>query len=333
MTIKKAELHTHLEGTIAPDLAIKLARRNKLSLPQTLIAKDGESYQYRDFLDFLKAYDSVAAVIKCPEDYFDITFEYLKANAQSGTIYIEMMYSPDHAEKSSNIPSIEHLQAIQQAINDAEEKYRIIGRIIITAVRHFGAESAVKVATQAIKENVPCIVGFGLGGDEINFPPRLFSEAYKIAAEGGLSCTVHAGEFAPASGMLEAIKYLPIKRIGHGVQGIHSPETLAQLKDKNIALEICPSSNVALGLFQDLLHHPLPRFVEAGVTISLGSDDPPFFRTNLAREYELVQKNYQYSDEQMKRFTAMAIESSFADEKTKLKLQKELQHSNDEKSI
>lgn len=324
MTIKKAELHTHLEGTITPDLAIKLAKRNKLSLPETLIAPDGKSYVYRDFLDFLKAYDAVADVIKHPRDYYDITFDYLKANAQENALYIEMMYSPDHAEQASGIPSAEHLQAIQQAIDDAEEKFNIIGRIIITAVRHFGAEAAVKVAKQALKEQTPCIVGFGLGGDEIHFPPKLFAKAYNIAAEGGLYCTVHAGEFAPASGMLEAMEYLPIQRIGHGVQAIHSPETIAQLLDRNIALEICPSSNIALGLFQDLPSHPLPQLMDAGIKMSLGSDDPPFFRTNLPQEYERVQRTYQYSDSQMNHFTAMAIEASFVDEKTKAILRKRL---------
>ncbi|ASQ45111.1 adenosine deaminase [Legionella clemsonensis] len=320
MAIKKAELHTHLEGTITPALAKKLAQRNNLSLPDSIMAADGQSYRYKDFLDFLKTYDIVAEVIKYPDDYYDITFDYLKANALEDTLYIEMMYSPDHAEKSSNIPSSEHLKAIQQAINDAEEKYHIFGRIIVTAVRHFGAEAAVRVARHAIKEDVPCIVGFGLGGDEINFPPRLFTEAYNIAAEGGLHCTVHAGEFAPANGMLEAIQYLPIKRIGHGVQAIHSSETISQLKDKNIALEICPSSNIALGLFPNFFSHPLPRLLEAGISISLGSDDPPFFRTHLANEYQRVQQAYNYSNEQMKQFTAMAIEASFADKETKLKL-------------
>lgn len=322
MIIKKAELHVHLEGTISPTLAKKLAKRNKLLLPENLILPDGKSYAYPDFLGFLKAYDAVAAVIKHPQDYYDITFEYLKDRAKENTIYVELMYSPDHAEQSSGIPSTEHLQAIQQAIDDAEAKYNIIGRIIITAVRHYGVEATIKVAKQALKETVPCIVGFGLGGDEINFPPKLFSKAYKIAADGGLFCTVHAGEFAPASGMLEAMEYLPIQRIGHGVQAVHSAETLSQLKDRGIALEVCPSSNIALGLFKDLQSHPLMQLMAAGIKVSLGSDDPPFFRTNLATEYQRVQQTYEYSDSQMNNFTAMAIEAAFADEKTKLKLTK-----------
>ena len=118
MTLKKAELHVHLEGTITPSLAGKLAKRNQLSLPAGLVAPNDQSYLSNGFLDFLKVYDTLAALIKTPQDYYDITFDYLHSNALEGAIYIEMMYSPDHAERSSGIPSKEHLVAIQQAIDD-----------------------------------------------------------------------------------------------------------------------------------------------------------------------------------------------------------------------
>lgn len=320
MSIKKAELHVHLEGTITPVLAHKLAERNKLMIPDGLIAADGQSYMSRDFLHFLQVYDTLAALIKTPLDYYDITFDYLRARALENTLYVEMMYSPDHAEQASGIPSIEHLRAIQQAIDDAQEQFDIMGRIIITAVRHFGAEAAIRVATQASKESVPCATGFGLGGDEINFPPKLFSKAYQIAAAAGLFCTVHAGEFAPASGMVEAMEHLPIQRIGHGVQAIHSPETIALLKDRNIALEICPSSNIKLGLFSDIGNHPFPSLLNAGIKVSINSDDPPFMSTTLANEYALTQKAFHYTDDAMEAITAMAIECAFIDEKTKTTL-------------
>lgn len=320
MSVKKAELHVHLEGTIPPYLALKLAARNNISLPKERIDQANNRYLYNDFLDFLKAYDAIAAAIKTPQDYYDLTFDYLKTTAEGGGIYVEMMYSPDHAEQSSGIPSREHLSAIQQAIDDAHEQYNIIGRIIITAVRHFGVESAEKVAKQALKETAPCIVGFGLGGDEFNFPPKLFQKAYQIAAEGGLECTVHAGEFAPASGMIEAMDYLPIKRIGHGVMAIHSPETIARLIDKKIALEICPTSNIALGLFPDLKNHPLIPLMDAGIQVSLNSDDPPFFGTHLANEYDKVQQMHQFTQEKMQQFTRMAIGAAFVDRETKEKL-------------
>ena len=317
MSIKKAELHVHLEGTITPILAQKLAKRNNLIIPEGLVAPDGQSYLSRDFLHFLHVYDTLAALIKTPLDYYDITFDYLRANALENTIYVEMMYSPDHAEQASGIPSIEHLHAIQQAIDDAQAQFGILGRIIITAVRHFGAEAAIRVATEASRESVPCATGFGLGGDEINFPPKLFSKAYQIAAEAGLFCTVHAGEFAPASGMIEAIEHLPIQRIGHGVQAIHSPETIALLKERNIALEICPTSNIKLGLFKDFNSHPFPQLLEAGIKVSLNSDDPPFMSTTLAQEYALTQKAYNYTNDEMEAITTMAIECAFVDEDTK----------------
>ena len=320
MSVKKAELHVHLEGTITPTLAHVLAKRNKLIIPDGLIAPDGQSYLSRDFLHFLQVYDTLAALIKTPQDYYDITFDYLRESALVNTIYVEMMYSPDHAEQVSGIPSIEHLHAIQQAIDDAKQQFGIVGRIIITAVRHFGVESAVRVAKQIEKASVPCATGFGLGGDEVNFPPQWFQQAYEIAANAGLECTVHAGEFAPANTMVDAMNYLPIKRIGHGVQTIHSPETIAILKDRNIALEVCPSSNIKLGLFPDLASHPFPKLLDAGLSVSLNSDDPPFMSTTIGHEYDIVQKAYHYSDETMHKITAMAIEHAFVEQNIKQEL-------------
>ncbi|KGP63240.1 adenosine deaminase [Legionella norrlandica] len=320
MNLKKAELHVHLEGTISPNLAKKLAKRNNLTLPNGLIAPDEKSYLSKDFLDFLNVYDTLASVIKNPQDYYDITFDYLKSNAQENAIYIEMMYSPDHAEKSSGIPSKEHLVAIQQAIDDAKNKFDIVGRIIITAVRHFGVEACERVAKQAGIDKLPCVTGFGLGGDEAKFPPKLFTKAYQIAAASGFECTVHAGEFDSARGMEEAMKHLPIKRIGHGVKVIYSPDVMNMVKDRDIALEVCPTSNIFLGLFKDMNSHPFHKLYEAGIKISINSDDPPFMNTTLAQEYKKVQKSYRYSDDTMNNITRMAIESAFIDEKTRKEL-------------
>lgn len=320
MSLKKAELHVHLEGSITPELAAMLAQRNKLTLPNGLIAPNGTSYLSKDFLDFLKVYDTLADLIKTPRDYYDITFDYLRARALEHTIYVEMMYSPDHAERSSGIPSAEHLIAIQQAINDAKEQFDIVGRIIITAVRHFGAEAAERVAQQTHQDRAPCVTGFGLGGDEAKFPPKLFTRAYAIAADADLACTVHAGEFAPASGMVEAMENLPIRRIGHGVNAIYSPETMAMVKDKDIALELCPTSNIFLGLFKDMAHHPFPKLYEAGIKVSINSDDPPFMSTSLEQEYERVQEFYAYSDATMNAITRMAIQAAFVDEQTRSEL-------------
>lgn len=320
MSLYKAELHVHLEGTISPDLARILAERNHLPMPEKLVAPDGVSYLSEDFLHFLSVYDDIAALIKTPRDYYDITFDYLRKNALNNTLYVEMMYSPDHAEQSSGIPSKEHLQAIQQAVDDAEEQYGIVGRILITAVRHFGEEAAIRVAENGVRDMLPCVTGFGLGGDEAKFPPHLFKKAYEIAHEAGLGCTVHAGEFAPAESIIDAINTLPVSRIGHGVHSAVSPEARAIIKDRGIALELCPTSNIFLGLFSDLAHHPLPHFYKEGIRISINSDDPPFFKTNLNNEYRIAEEIFKLSHDDINCITKMAIEDAFCEKDTKNRL-------------
>ena len=318
--VKKAELHVHLEGTITPELAHKLAARNQLLLPEGLIAPGGKHYAFDDFLHFLNVYDVVADLICVPQDYYDLTFDYLARNAAEDVIYVEMMYSPDHAEKVSGIPSVEHVAAIEQAIQDAESRHGIVGRILVTGVRHFGADAVTHVAEQALKHPSPYITGFGLGGDEAGFPPELFERAYHIARDAGLGCTAHAGEFAGVKSMEDALEHVSIQRIGHGVQAIHSPDMMTLLKERSVALEVCPSSNVCLGLYPNLAEHPLPKLLEAGLLVSINSDDPPFFGTTVAQEYDRVQKAYGYSDEQMRDITLMALDAAFIDEATRAKL-------------
>ncbi len=324
MSIKKAELHVHLEGTMSPVLASDIAKRHGLTLPHGLLTDDGLGYYSKDFLHFLSVYDTLANLIKSPRDYYDMTYDYLKNAAKSDVIYVEMMYSPDHAEQSSGIASIEHLHALQQAIDDAKAHYNIVGRIIMTAVRQFGTKAVERVAQHAITTSLPSVVGFGLGGDELHFPPQDFKRAFHMAHEAGLQCTVHAGEFAPASSIWDAITHLPVQRIGHGVHAMSDVILMRELKERNIALELCPTSNIQFGLFQNIHQHPLPTFLKAGINISINSDDPPFMKTNVAREYHLVQKAFDYTDDTMLSITKMAIESAFVDPKTKQQLLNEL---------
>ena len=318
--VKKAELHVHLEGTMSPDLARKLAHRNNKTLRDGLIAPDNRRYLSRDFLNFLSVYDEVADLICVPEDYYDLTFDYLARSAADDVIYIEMMYSPEHAEKVSGIPSPEHVAAIEQAIRDAEAKHGIIGRILMTGVRHFGRDAVEKVALEAVSQRSSYITGFGLGGDEAGFPPKLFERAYQIVAEAGLGCTVHAGEFTPASGMMEALTCLPVTRVGHGLHAVTSPEVHALMKERGVAIESCPSSSVYFGLFKNLAEHPFPTFLDAGLSVSLNSDDPPFVDTTVAQEYARVQAAYGYDDAQMRAITLMALNAAFVDEATRVAL-------------
>jgi adenosine deaminase len=324
MSVKKAELHVHLEGTISPILAERLAERNRCPIPDGLIAADGKSYYSRDFLHFLSVFDQLSSLIKSPQDYYDLTFDYLKQSAEQNVIYCEMMYSPDHAERMSGIPSKEHLDAIQNAIDDAEDVFGIVGRILITMVRHFGVDAAERVLTEAMAYRPRCVVGFGLGGDELGFPLPLFKHIFDKAHQEGFVCTAHVGEFGSFETMREAIEDFSLKRIGHGVQAIYSQDVISLLKDNQIALEICPSSNIKFGLFPSLKEHPFGALLAQGVRVSLNSDDPPFIPTTIGLEYALVQQTFQLSDTTMQNITKMAIESAFVDEQTKTRLLAEL---------
>ncbi|HBB53586.1 MAG TPA: adenosine deaminase [Legionellales bacterium] len=318
--IPKAELHVHLEGTIRPAIAKILAKRNHLDFPSHIINQQEQSYISKDFMDFLNVYDELAALIRKPIDYFDITYDYLKQSALKGTIYTEMMYSPDHAEKVSHIASHEHLIAIGEAIENAYQDFGIVGRIITTAVRHFGVEACEKVALEAQKHPFYFVTGFGLGGDEIHFPPQLFEKTYHIARHAGLKTTIHAGEWGDAKSMEVAIQTCKVQRIGHGVRSIESQNTLDMLKDLQIHLEVCPSSNVVLGIYPSISAHPLPALLQQGISVSVNSDDPPFMATTIDKEYDLVQKTFQYSDAFMKQITKNAVKAAFLEEEWKQKL-------------
>jgi adenosine deaminase len=311
--LPKAELHVHLEGTIRPELAIQLANRNKLPFPTKLLNAQKNGYQSKDFISFLNAYDQIAFLIKHPKDYYDLTYDYLKESANEGCIYTEMMYSPDHAEKSTGIPSHEHLAAIEQAIFDAEHDFGIIGRTIITGVRHFGQAACERVAQKAVQEPFSTIVGFGLGGNEIDFPVELFSKTFRIAHDGGLGCTIHAGEFGTAKSIQHAIHNCYVRRIGHGIAAAKSPETLAIIKKNNVHLEVCPSSNLMLGLCPDIASHPIDFFIQQGISVSINSDDPPFMETTIGREYQKIQETFQYSNQDLLQFTKNAIQHAFID--------------------
>lgn len=325
--IKKAELHVHLEGTITPLLARRLAERHGCEFPDNLMAEDQKSYHSRDFLHFLSVYDTLSSLIKTPEDYYELTLDYLRQSSEEGVLYSEMMYSPDHAERMTGIPSKNHLEAIQQAIEDAEATFGIVGRILITFVRHFGVDAAERVLTNAMAYRPACVVGVGIGGDEQGFPLPLFKAVFDKAHQEGFYCTAHVGEFGSAETMREAITNFPLKRIGHGVQAIRSETVMSMLKAHEITLELCPSSNVKFGLFETLSTHPLPQFLEQGVLISLNSDDPPFIPTSVGLEYERVQATFGFDDATMHRITKMALNAAFVDEATRQQLLRKLESS------
>jgi adenosine deaminase len=307
----------HLEGTAPPDLIRRLAERNGMPVPEGVFDTP-ERFRYTDFLDFLDTYDLAASVIRTGADYRDVTYEYLAACANDGAIYVELTCSPDHAALVG-LSDEEHIDGIARGIDEARRDHGIEGRILVSAVRNFGVEQALRVARYAAERPHPYIVGFSMAGDEENYPAGDYAEVFEIAAGAGLGCTVHAGEWAGAHSVWAALE-LPVTRIGHGVRAIEDPRLVEVLAERGIVLECCPTSNVVLNAFPSYEEHPLPRLREAGVRITLGSDDPPYFGASIGGEYRVCAARFGWDDDDLRAVTRTALEAAFCEETLKMGL-------------
>jgi len=309
--VAQAELHVHLEGTAPPSLVRRIAARNGLPLPDRLV-RDDDTFAWADFPGFLRAYDAAASVIRTPEDFRDIVFEYLVGCAEQGAIYVELIASPDHAA-AAGVSDADHVAALAQGIDDARAATGIEGRILMSCVRHLGPERAVEVARRTVAHPQPYVTGFNMGGDEAGFPPGRFAEAYAIVAGAGLGLSCHAGEWAGPESVRGALG-LGVTRLSHGVRAAEDPALVAELAERGIVLECCPTSNVALGVYRGYAEHPLPALRAAGVPVTLGSDDPPYFAASLAGEYRVAQTEFGLDDGALREVTRTALQAAFVQE-------------------
>jgi adenosine deaminase len=315
--IPKAELHCHLEGSVSPALALDLAQRNGIELPAATFGPDGK-FAWRDFHSFLDAYDLVCGALRKPVDFADVIHSYLTGAAAEGAVYVEMFCSPERPA-ALGIPYADWLMALTDGIDRAERECGIVGRIVAICIRHRGPDRALAMVKGMIAEPHPYVVGFGMGGDETKFTPADFAPAYRLAHDHGYGCTVHAGEVVGPESVWAAIDSLPVTRIGHGVRSAEDRALLAELARRGTVLEVCPGSNIALGLYPDFAHHPLPQLMAAGVRVTLNSDDPPFFHTTLGQEYARPG----LPEQALRAITRTAIEASFVDDVTKARLLQE----------
>jgi adenosine deaminase len=317
VTVPKAELHVHLEGTATPDLVRRIAERNGLEVPEGVFAAP-DRFAWRDFLDFLNTYNMVCSVIRSGEDYRDITYEYLASCARDGAIYVELTASIDHS-RIAGIGDAEHWEGIAAGIDDARRDHGIEARILSVAVRNYGVDRAIEIAELTAARPHPYVVGFSLAGDEAGYPPEPFIEAYRVAEKAGLGCTVHAGEWAGAASVRGALE-LPVTRISHGVRAIEDPVLVEELARRGITLEVCPTSNVVLGVFPTYEEHPFPALREAGIPLTLGSDDPPYFGASVGGEYAVAREHFGLGDSELVAITRTAVEASFAEPELRSKL-------------
>ena len=315
--ISKAEIHVHLEATIRPELCRKFANRNKVKISEDIFGSE-YAYAWDDFYDFIKKYDIVTSVIQTPEDYRELTYNYLKECAESNVIYVEAMISSTHA-KQRGMTYNSFLEGVVEGAKQAEKEFGIVSKYIMNGIRHLGSDSVYNTAIEVLKNPHNDLVGFGLAGDELHFPPKLFTKTFDMLQEAKFPITVHAGEWDGPERIRDAIKLLHPTRLGHGVRSIEDPALVELIKELDIILETCPTSNVATKIYKNYQDHPVKKLFDQGVKITVNSDDPPFFNASIAGEYE-VMRTLGLSDDELKSLTTNAVEHAFCDEDTKLKL-------------
>ena len=274
--------------------------------------------QWDDFYDFIKKYDIVTSVIHTPEDYYELTYEYLKECAANNVLYVEAMISSTHA-KAKGMTYDSFLEGVYNASKKAEEDFGIVSRYIMNGIRHLGPESVQNTAREVLDNPHPYLVGFGLAGDELHFPPNLFVKTFDMLKEEKFPISVHAGEWDGPENIRNAINLLHPTRLGHGVRSIEDPELVKEIIDKDIILETCPSSNIATKIYENYESHPVKTLFDQGVKVTVNSDDPPFFNATIQGEYE-VMEDLGLNKDQLTSLTRNAISSSFCDENNKKKL-------------
>ncbi|MET0221712.1 MAG: adenosine deaminase [Tardiphaga sp.] len=311
--LKKVELHCHLEGAAPPSLTSAQARKYNIDIGAYL--SDG-AYVWHDFASFLKCYDKISEVYKTSEDYALLTDTYLAELAGVGTIYSELIVSPDHG-KRIGLGADAYIEGVCEGIRRAKAASGIEARLIVTGERHFGPESVIGAAKYAAKARNPLITGFNLAGEERMGRVADYARAFDIARDAGLGLTIHAGEVCGAFSVTDALDAVRPARIGHGVRAIEDADLVRRLADLGTVLEVCPGSNIALEVFPDFRSHPLRALKQAGVRVTISSDDPPFFHTSLKREYELASEAFGFSDGEIDQMTRTGIEAAFVDEATR----------------
>ncbi|MGQ9681528.1 MAG: adenosine deaminase [Anaerolineae bacterium] len=316
----KAELHVHLEGSIQPGTLLELARRNGVSLS----AQDEPSlralYQFHDFGRFVEVYTLIQKCLRTADDWALITRRLGDDLARQNVRYAEVTWTPSMAVRSG-LPFAEALRGVEEGRAAVRAEHGIEMRWLPDAARDLGLAEALQTVEWLLSSPGHGILALGLGGSENLYPPEGFVEPFARAKAGGLRSYPHAGELLGPVSIWTALELLQADRIGHGVRAIEDPELVAFLRERRIALDICPTSNVCLHVYPDYAHHPLRRLFDAGLLVTLNSDDPPLFNTDLENEYRLAVSEFGFTAEEICTLSLNAVEASFleSDERSHLR--------------
>lgn len=310
--LPKAELHLHLEGTIEPATLAALARSHGVSAPSP------DLYNYTDFPGFLQSFKQVCSFLRAPQDYHLVTLRMIERLHRDGVSYAEV-YIAAGVMLWKNEPFSQFLQGICLGAQQGRAKYGVEVRWILDATRQFGADAAMRVAELAVEHKRDGVIGIGIGGDEKQAPPEMFAGVYEYARHNGMRVTAHAGEVAGPESMWGALRVLHAERLGHGVTAERDPELVKHLARTRVPVDMCLTSNLRTGAIARLDDHPLRRYFDAGMLVSLSTDDPAMFQTDLTREYMLAHTLYSFTAQELARLAYNSFQGSFlsAEEKAR----------------
>ena len=307
LSLPKAELHLHLEGSIESSTLLELRQRH--GMDGASFAEVEQLYNYKDFAGFLAAFKDVTGRLRTPEDYDLITYRMMERLASQNVLHAEVIVSVGVCLwRKQEFAAI--FEGLERGRERGEKDFGISLLWIFDAVRQFGAEKAQSVLDLAIQFRDRNVVAFGIGGDERAGPPEWFAGVYARGAQHGLHLTAHAGESAGPESIWGALN-LKAERIGHGLTAAQDPELIEELAERQVPIEICVTSNLRTGCCAELAQHPVRRYFDQGLMLTLNSDDPAMFRTSLVEEYALVQEAFAFTDEHLREMARNSFEASF----------------------
>ncbi|MFJ3905902.1 adenosine deaminase [Streptomyces sp. NPDC090025] len=321
--LPKAELHVHHVGSASPRIVAELAARH----PDSKVPTDPEAltdyFTFTDFAHFIDVYLSVVDLVRTPEDVRLLTFEVARDMARQNIRYAELTITP-YSSTRRGIDEHAFMAAIEDARKAAETELGVILRWCFDIPGEAGLEAAEETARLAVELRPEGLVAFGLGGPEIGVPRPQFKPYFDRARAAGLHSVPHAGETTGPETVWDALNELGAERIGHGTSSVKDPELLKHLAEHRIALEVCPTSNIATRAVERLEDHPIKQMVEAGVLVTINSDDPPMFGTDLNNEYAVAARLLGLDERGLAALAKNAVEASFLDEAGKAKLTEEI---------
>jgi len=309
--LPKAELHLHIEGTLEPELAFELATRNGVRLPFADVTELRRAQDFGDLQSFLDLYYACMAVLRTAEDFHDLAAAYLSRARADGVVRAEVFFDPQE-HTTRGVPLSEVVSGLSSAAIESAAAGGPEVALIACVVRHRGPDAALETV-QSLEPHRGTIVGVGLDSTELGHPPRLFAPAFAAAAELGFRRVAHAGEEGPPAYVWEAIDVLGVERVDHGIRCIEDAALVRRLAAEGTPLTVCPLSNVRLRAVPDLAGHPLPRLLDAGVRVTINSDDPAYFGGYVADNYVAVAETFGLSEADLAALARASLEASFAD--------------------